>query len=142
MRPNQPANWDVFSLVSEAIAPTPLIANGDIYDQESLQRSRQIPGVASWMIARGAQWNVSVFMPEGRLPIDQVTIAYIRKAIEYGMPFNNAKYTVLQMWMGAQEQERLGAKQMVKDLQRTRSYEGLCQMFSIEYSPPQWKILY
>jgi tRNA-dihydrouridine synthase 2 len=136
MRPHHPALWEVFSQVAKAIAPIPLIANGDFYTQECVQRGRAtLDGVSSFMIGRGAQWNVSVFRPEGPLALMAVSEAYLRKAAEVGALVSNAKFTLLQMWMGAQEQDVDGAKAIVKALQAARSYEALGDIFGIQVTP-------
>lgn len=49
------------------------------------------------MFARGAQWNVSIFRPEGLLNVYEVMREYLKLAILYDMPYHNAKFTLLQM---------------------------------------------
>lgn len=133
-RPRHPARWEYFPLIAEAIAPLPLIANGDFLDHDRVHVSgRQIRGVSSWMLARGAQWNVSVFRREGPLPLRQVCEAYLRKSLELGMPATNVKYTLLQMWMGAQEMEsEPGAKEMVKRMQLAKCYNTLASALDVD----------
>ncbi len=134
-RPRQPAHWDYFPLIADVIAPVPLIANGDIIDHKELIKARQIRGVSSWMLARGAQWNVSLFRADGPLPLRQVSEAYLRLAMKWIMPPGNAKYTLMQMWMGAQELgSEVDAKEMVRSLQSAKSYDNLCKVFGIEYT--------
>lgn len=131
-RPRHPAHWQVFPMIAEAIAPLPLIANGDILGPEHIGRALAIPGVSSLMIARGAQWNVSIFRRQSLLPLRQVSKAYLERAASLAMPPSNVKYALLQMWMGAQE---LGtepdAKEMVKRLQPAKTYEALAMALSI-----------
>lgn len=129
----------MFNLIAEAISPLPLIANGDVLTQQCVQRGWDLlipAGVSSLMIARGAQWNVSIFRisrSEPALPLSEVSQAYLRKACETGTPTSNAKYTLLQMWMGAQEMgNERGAKERVRDIQKSKTYEELCRIFSLD----------
>lgn len=55
------------------------------------------------MVARAAQWNCSVFRSEGKLPIDDVIMAYLKYAIDYDNVFSNTKYCVLNMLRDLQE---------------------------------------
>jgi hypothetical protein len=43
------------------------------------------------MIARAAQWNVSVFRREGLLPIEEVMTRYLRKAMQVDYAYQNTK---------------------------------------------------
>ena len=54
-----------------------LVANGDVRRREDTEK---VPAVDSWMIARGAQRNPSVFRKEGPLPVT-ATVApdFLRK---------------------------------------------------------------
>jgi len=124
-RPRQPARREFFPLIAEAIAPLPLIANGDFMDEASLASARAIPGVSSWMIARGAQWNPSIFRLSGRLTLRQVSEAYLRLAVQYQMPFSNAKFTLLQMWISEQEMgggKEVGLKKTLQAIQSAKDY--------------------
>ena len=48
------------------------------------------------MIARAAQWNMSVFRPAGLLPPDTVVRDYLGLAARYDNEFGNTKFNVLQ----------------------------------------------
>lgn len=58
------------------------------------------------MIARAAEWNCSIFRKEGRIPLDDVIVAYLKYAIEYDATPNNAKYCVQNMLRELQETPR------------------------------------
>ena len=62
------------------ICKLPVIANGgssnnrnsEMNTHEGIKQFWRESGAASVMIARAAEWNVSVFRPEGKLPIMEV----------------------------------------------------------------------
>ncbi|KAJ3359285.1 tRNA-dihydrouridine(20) synthase [NAD(P)+]-like [Allomyces javanicus] len=99
MRPTDPGKWEIWHAIAERFGDrTPIIANGDIFEGDDMDRAFEIPGIASVMLARSAQSNPSVFRhPEPRLPIDDVIRQYIRYAIKYDSIYQNAKYVLMQM---------------------------------------------
>jgi hypothetical protein len=51
------------------------------------------------MMARAPQSNFTCFRSDGKnVDIDEAMRIYVKKAVEYQMPFHNCKYTILQMW--------------------------------------------
>lgn len=141
-RPRHPARWPCFTDIAQAIAPLPLIANGDIMDAEALARlQRTVPGPSAWMVARGAQWNPSIFRREGRLSIRRVSEDYLRLAVQYAMPFSNAKFTLLQMWIGEQEmgdRTEQSIRKTLIQLQTCKTYAGFAEIigFSLDLEAP------
>ncbi|KAJ4442081.1 hypothetical protein ANN_11947 [Periplaneta americana] len=63
-------------------------------------------GCTSVMLARAAQWNCSIFRPEGMLPLDEVIVAYLRYAVDYDNAPANTKYCVQNMLRDLQETPR------------------------------------
>ena len=51
---------------------------------------------------RAAEWNPSVFRPEGKEEIGAVIQRYLKLAIHYDYPFNIAKYC-LQQLLGSEQ---------------------------------------
>eukprot|EP00842_Homolaphlyctis_polyrhiza_P007107 jgi/Hompol1/986/HPOL_002625-RA len=98
-RPRQPAHWDAFETLATAVS-IPVIANGDLWNWEDIHRFKASSGkgISSFMIARGAQDNVSVFRKEGPLPIWEVMKEYFRLAGECGLEYYATKFVLLQMW--------------------------------------------
>ncbi|KAJ3187241.1 tRNA-dihydrouridine(20) synthase [NAD(P)+]-like [Irineochytrium annulatum] len=129
-RPEQPGHWDVFAPVGEVCSAhgIPLIANGDLFAQADVARMRagEFGAVSSFMMARAAESNISVFRTEGPRSISEVIPEYIRLALEYDMPFHNAKYVCVQMWSGASTGERKNR------LGSSRSFRELCACFDME----------
>lgn len=95
-RPREPAHWDRIKDVVDALK-VPVIANGDVFRYEDFQRLRDATGATAAMTARAAQWNASVFRPEGFLPVDDVIARYIRKCFLVDNAVKNTKYTVKEM---------------------------------------------
>ena len=59
-------------------------------------------GADSVMIARAAEWNPSVFSPNGKSDIYQIVDKYLDYAIKYDQPFIISKYNIQQHLGGDQ----------------------------------------
>lgn len=57
----------------------PVVANGDIFNREDLAKLREMSGASSFMIARGAIHNPSIFRKEGMLPASEVRHLFARQ---------------------------------------------------------------
>lgn len=125
-RPRQPAHHDLLSEIAK-LCPFPVIANGDVFSHADVQRLRSL-GITSFMLARAAQWNVSVFRSEGLLPPMLVSQVYLQKAIETENPFSNTKFTLLQMWID----RSYSNVRFTQALQKCKTYVDLCKLFRIE----------
>eukprot|EP00729_Bicosta_minor_P007911 gene7911-33749_t len=76
----------------------PVIANGgslDIKAYSDLAPFQATTGCTSVMLARAAQWNMSVFRPEGLLPTEDVVRAYLRLAAQVDNPWENSKFCIM-----------------------------------------------
>ncbi|KAH6601128.1 hypothetical protein BASA50_001806 [Batrachochytrium salamandrivorans] len=100
-RPRQPAHWDVYDTLAKSVS-IPVIANGDIWTMSDVHRLKETTGsgVSSFMIARGAQDNVSTFCKDGPAPIWDVLKNYLHISQECGSSYYSIKYVLLQMWEG------------------------------------------
>ncbi|RLO06218.1 hypothetical protein DYB28_003625, partial [Aphanomyces astaci] len=73
--PSDDAHWDALPLIPSALS-IPVLANGDIWNQDDIARIRQATGCQSVLVARGALSNASCFRAAGIVPYQQVaTIA-------------------------------------------------------------------
>lgn len=95
-RPADKAHWDQFAPVAAALS-VPVLANGDIFVREDLEKLREQSGVSSFLIARGALANPSIFRREGMLAAQDVVVDYLKAAAETDNVFQNTKYTVSRM---------------------------------------------
>ncbi|KAG8200865.1 hypothetical protein JTE90_015770 [Oedothorax gibbosus] len=87
----------------------PVIANGgsgQIEKYEDIEVFRKDTGASSVMIARQAEWNCSIFRKEGKLPLDDVIVQFIKYSIEYDNNVWNTKYCIQQMLGSLQDTER------------------------------------
>ncbi|KAK3085239.1 hypothetical protein FSP39_000398 [Pinctada imbricata] len=98
-RPRHTNHDDVIKVIAQHIG-IPVIANGGsgvIKQFSDIQAFRGSTGASSVMIARAAEWNPTIFRPEGKLPLMDVVREYIKVAIDYDNNYTNTKYCVLQM---------------------------------------------
>ncbi|XP_076316481.1 dihydrouridine synthase 2 isoform X2 [Tachypleus tridentatus] len=92
-----------------AVLSIPVIANGgsgEISCYSDIEKFRLATNASSVAIARQAEWNCSIFRPEGKLPLDEIIIAYLKYAIDYDNNVMNTKYCIQQMLGSLQETVR------------------------------------
>jgi len=97
-----PGHWDVFKLIRDAVK-IPVIANGDIFCYDDMEKIKKMSNINSFMIARAAQSNPSIFRKEGLLPKLQIVKEYSKLCAKYDMPYQNAKYALLCIWQDHQD---------------------------------------
>ncbi|XP_067007933.2 tRNA-dihydrouridine(20) synthase [NAD(P)+]-like [Anabrus simplex] len=107
-RPQHANHNDVLQAISQGL-DIPVIANGGSKEMEcyeDIARFRGETGCSSVMLARAAEWNCSIFRPEGKLPLDDVIKAYLKYAVDYDNAPANTKYCVQNMLRELQETPR------------------------------------
>ncbi|XP_058186137.1 uncharacterized protein LOC131303336 isoform X3 [Rhododendron vialii] len=82
-RPRDPAKWSEIADVVAALS-IPVIANGDVFEYEDIERIKLTTGATSVMVARGALWNASIFSPKGKVPWEEVKREYVKKTTLWG----------------------------------------------------------
>ncbi|KAJ1727667.1 tRNA-dihydrouridine synthase 2, partial [Coemansia biformis] len=97
MRPREKAMWGRLNGIVRELAPLPVILNGDVFEYADVQRAKEATGATSVMTARAAAANPSIFRAEGALTVIEAVVAYMRAAVRVGNPFQNTKYTLMQM---------------------------------------------
>lgn len=118
-RPRNPARVSMVpSVISQMSVPA--IYNGDVFYHDDIQRMKKLSGASSVMIARGAQWNVSVFRSAGMLPVYDVCRSYITMAQQMLNPFTNTKYGVMEMLKG-----HVGPLACYQNVCNSRNFEQL-----------------
>lgn len=133
-RPNHPNHNDMIRAISSVLT-IPVIANGgskEIMCYEDIEKFRQETGASSVMIARAAMWNCSIVRPEGVLPLDTVTEAYLKYSIAYDNPFTYTKYAVQNMLRDLQDTPRGKAFLETQTLQEISTIWGLDEYFRTE----------
>jgi tRNA-dihydrouridine synthase 2 len=75
----------------------PVIFNGDVFIYDEILAAKEATGASSVMIARGAQWNPSVFRKDGPLPVWDVLSQYLSLAEAVSNSVNNTKYVMMKM---------------------------------------------
>ncbi|CDS01657.1 hypothetical protein [Sporisorium scitamineum] len=106
MRPREPALLHrlreivdhVNTVATEMGRTISVVCNGDVWDAATAPRIKELTGVTSTMIARGAEANPSCFRPEGNLSIPHVIAPkWIRYSIALNNPVGNTKYCLSQL---------------------------------------------
>ncbi|XP_022241457.1 tRNA-dihydrouridine(20) synthase [NAD(P)+]-like isoform X2 [Limulus polyphemus] len=104
-RPQHQNRTHVIQAVAAALS-IPVIANGgsgEISCYSDIEKFRRATNASSVAIARQAEWNCSIFRPEGKLPLDEIILAYLKYAIDYDNNVINTKYCIQQMLGSLQE---------------------------------------
>eukprot|EP00040_Diaphanoeca_grandis_P016174 m.83335 g.83335 ORF g.83335 m.83335 type:complete len:461 (-) comp25618_c0_seq1:120-1502(-) len=109
-------------------ATIPVIANGFSLDTENysdIEKVKELSGCSSVMVARAAQWNLSIFRKEGVLPINQVIREYLHECIKYDNAWDNSKYCVMSMMRGQHDTPEARA------VKESRSLREMCDAFGM-----------
>ncbi|KAL1919035.1 uncharacterized protein VTP21DRAFT_2416 [Calcarisporiella thermophila] len=126
-RPKDKANWEMLrEIIQEQPISVPVIANGDVFNYSDIEKVCSSTGAHSAMIARGAQDNPSVFRAEGLIPLEEVVRAYVKKSVDIDNPYQNTKYTLMQMCAP------LSKTSYYSDLLKAKSMLAICESFGIE----------
>jgi len=133
-RPNDPNNIEAIKQIVQSTDLT-IIANGgssnnrdsDINTYEGINNFWKESGASSVMIARAAEWNTSVFKPEGKEDILTVVDKYLFYAIKYDYPFTLVKYCTQQLLGGLQTSSEQGRKFL-----ETSTVRDICKVFNVE----------
>nr|CAD7594079.1 unnamed protein product [Timema genevievae] len=126
-RPQHINHNDIIKAVAQCL-DIPVIANGgskEIDRYEDIVTFKKATGCSSVMLARAAQWNCSVFRPDGKLPLDEVIVSYLRYAIEYDNSGSNTKYCLQNMLRELQETPR------GKKFLETQTLEQMCSLWGL-----------
>lgn len=118
---------DIIKTISETLA-IPVIANGgskEIKCFEDIQKFKDETGCSSVMLARAAEWNMSIFRLEGRLPTQDIVKAYLKIAVDVENADINCKYCI-QQTMHHILDTPIGLK-----LQHTGTLREICNMFNM-----------
>ncbi|XP_014247749.1 tRNA-dihydrouridine(20) synthase [NAD(P)+]-like [Cimex lectularius] len=110
-RPQHQNRNQLLKKISQSLS-IPVIANGgskEIEKYEDINKFKKDTGCSSVMLARAAEWNVSIFDKNGKLQIDKIIVKYLKLAITYDNSPSNTKYCIQNMLRELQETE-LGKK--------------------------------
>ena len=100
-------------------AKVPIIHNADIFLYQDIDKMKAITLCDSVMIARGAQWNCSIFRKEGVLPVYNVMRDYVDIAKLYENRYANTKYCLTSMIKPA------GKTEVARKLFQCKDYDEL-----------------
>jgi len=133
-RPNDENNVDAIRQIVAATSLTVIANGGSSNNRNSLVNTHsgikqfwRESTAASVMIARAAEWNVSVFKDSSCL-VDIMTVIhqYLDLAIQYDYPFLIVKYCVQQM-MGSMQDSAMGRLFL-----ESATMADLCRVFNLE----------
>jgi tRNA-dihydrouridine synthase 2 len=96
-RPEKKAHMDLLPIVKSAVS-IPMIANGDVFKYEDIEKVKQITTCSSVLIARGALWNCSVFQPNP-IPAIDVALDLFDKFIYWDNSWSYSKYVFQRMFV-------------------------------------------
>ncbi|KAI9322674.1 hypothetical protein BX666DRAFT_1849277 [Dichotomocladium elegans] len=127
-RPTTPANWEEFKEIRGAVKNIPVSINGDIFCYEDIAKAKEKTNADSVMIARGAQYNPSIFRKEGFLPYEEVVEAYVKWAVRVDNIYQNTKYVLLTM----NSDPGYCKTPVYRKIQQAKSALAICEIFGLE----------
>ncbi|GAC97492.1 potential tRNA dihydrouridine synthase [Pseudozyma hubeiensis SY62] len=147
MRPREPALLHrlreivdhVNSIAEKMGRAIPVVCNGDVWDAATAPKIKELTGVTSTMIARGAEANPSCFREEGNVSIPQVIAPkWVKYSIALKNPIGNTKYCMSQLAFKPAEagnvnglsKRQLAALRM--GISQAKTHEELANVFGID----------
>ena len=125
-KPKHPARWHYFPQIKQVLGDTPLIANGDLFDDADIQKLKGL-GCDSFMAGRGAIRNLSMFKLTGKLDGDQIATDYLKKAVQCKHHYQNTKWVLLAMYPHTSSEK-------FKQWSQSKSLSELCKWHGLEIS--------
>lgn len=159
MRPREPALLErlreivehVTAVAQETGQDVPVVCNGDCFGHMDVARIRELTGVTSVMIARGAEANPSCFREVRDCVATGVAPKWLRYAVWFDNPFGNTKYCIVQLAFtpsaGLGSSERVSSLpkralvEMRTALSQCKSNEELCRALRLEWPLPLDNVL-
>jgi tRNA-dihydrouridine synthase 2 len=145
-RPCHKPHPEVIKAVVESGVKIPIICNGgskEIEKHADIYHYKRLCGASSIMIARAAEWNVSIFRKEGMLELMDVIDRYLKISIDYDNYATNAKYCIQNMLRELQESE-LGKKflecQLMEQISDVFGMKDYCKKKQLEYQKREAEI--
>ncbi|CAO3665178.1 unnamed protein product [Umbelopsis ramanniana] len=129
MRSSERAQWDALKDIVENVKTIPVVANGDVFEYADIQKLKEHTNVSSAMIARGAEYNPSVFRKEGKVELIQVLKSYLKKCVEVDNLPQNTKYCLLSMDKHNGHHTR---SEIYDKMTHTKSHPSFCKLFGME----------
>eukprot|EP00834_Sanchytrium_tribonematis_P008574 NODE_1054_length_2418_cov_0.962053.p1 type:complete len:328 gc:universal NODE_1054_length_2418_cov_0.962053:454-1437(+) len=122
-RPHNPAKWDYFKPIKQNMGDIPLIANGDILNEQDATKLKEL-GCDSFMVARGAMKNMTIFRRKGVLSPELICKDYLHKCILLNNNYQNTKWTLLNMYPYT-------TSDLYRKWTRSKSLQELCNPMQI-----------
>ncbi|KAI1317272.1 hypothetical protein EDD11_008760 [Mortierella claussenii] len=130
-RPREKAHWDRLKEIVDAVS-IPVIANGDVWEYQHLDKLQELTGAKAVMFARRAEANVSIFRKEGPLPLNEIVTTYLRKCLETRNHHSNTKYVLMQMFVDHTKDPRY------RQLCEAKSFRAVSKVFGMEGELDAW----
>lgn len=152
MRPREPALLDRLGEIVDHVQriarsmgrKIPVVSNGDCWDAQVASGIKDLTGVTSTMIARGAEANPSCFRREGNLSVPEtVAPKWVTYALALNNPLGNIKYCLGQLAFKPSDsipkeaqRERMVSKRQLSAIRtgiaQAKTLEDLARVFDID----------
>jgi tRNA-dihydrouridine synthase 2 len=84
----------LFDLIKSVLFPFFSGGSREIQVFSDIEKFRLETGCSSVMLARAAEWNLSIFSSQGKVEITEIIKNFLKLAVEFNIPFSNTKYTI------------------------------------------------
>ncbi|KAH0609069.1 uncharacterized protein H6S33_001297 [Morchella sextelata] len=128
-RPRDPAIRDVLADVANIChaAGVECIANGDVLSRSHALQLCDEYGVDGCMIARAAEVNMSVFLPDKPLPWKEIADEFVKTAVKIESHFTNTKFVLGRIIPGKDP--------IYQKVHQAKTHEQICGILGIPYEP-------
>jgi tRNA-dihydrouridine synthase 2 len=123
-RPRQKAHLDLLPNIVSAVS-IPVIANGDIFSHDLIEKTRDSTTASYVMVARGALYNCSIFSKQGE-HVNRVAQKFIQNCLDYELVFGGCKYGLQRMFDIAPHTNEF------KGIISSRKYSDLVELFDVK----------
>merc|ERR1719449_110260 len=139
-RPTTRARWDEFAQLKERIpSDIRLIANGDFFNRRQMKEFQSKVGATALMVARGAQWDPSIFSSQP-LNRQEVVQRYMERSIAVGATYQTVKYNLAHMVTTISEVFGISSKEWNQRLSRSKNLEAIAALADVPYDRARWPV--
>eukprot|EP00397_Hematodinium_sp_SG-2012_P019501 GEMP01020038.1.p1 GENE.GEMP01020038.1~~GEMP01020038.1.p1 ORF type:complete len:458 (+),score=119.33 GEMP01020038.1:39-1412(+) len=136
-RPSTRARWDEFAKLKDMCPGIHLIANGDFFTRKRMEEFQSRVGANALMVARGAQYDPSIFSATS-VAREDVVRRYTQRSIAVGATYQTVKWNLATMVTTSDEVFQSPSKEWNNKLTACKSLHDIAALCRIPYDRAVW----